>query len=142
MSYATLQTLVDQYSLNEVVLAADRDQDGTADPDVVERALEHADGIINSRIAVKYKLPVNPVPTVLIAYAGDIALYRMSLETGTWTEEKRRRYDDALEWLDDVAKGKAVLDGQPEPEQKGGDSRIRVAAQLREFTRENLGGIL
>ena len=116
MSYATLQTLIDQFGADEVTRSADRDADGVADTDVVERALEHADGIIDSRVAVKYKLPLNPVPDVVVAYAGDIALYRMSYEAGSLTDEKRRRYEDAVRWLDQVAAGKAVLGGQPEPE--------------------------
>ncbi len=142
MSYATPQTLIDQYGEAEVVRSADRDQDGVADPDVVERALVGADGIIDSRIGVKYELPVNPVPVVLVEYAGDIALYRMSAETGTYTEEKRQRYDDALKWLDLVAAGKAVLGGQPEPPPVGGVGSIRVVAQPREFNRQRLGEIL
>lgn len=142
MSYASLATLVDQFGADSVILAADRDQNGVADVGVVARALEHADGLINSRIGVKYKLPIDPVPTVLIAYAGDIALYRMSLNTGTYTEEKRQRYEDALKWLDAIAAGKAVLDGQPEPPSKEGPVRVRVVAEAREYTRAKLGGIL
>ncbi len=142
MPYATLATLVDQFGLDAVTLSADRDGDGVADADVVARAIEHADGLIDSRIGVKYKLPLDVVPTVLVAYAGDIALYRMSLSTGSYSDEKRQRYEDALGWLDKVAAGKAVLDGQPEPEGKGGPAAIRVVAAPREFTREKLGGIL
>lgn len=142
MSYATLQTLIDQFGEGEVVRSADRDGDGIADTDVVERALEHADGIIDSRVGVKYSVPLNPVPKVVIAYAGDIALYRMSEDTASYTEEKRKRYDDALAWLKAVAEGKAVLGGQPEPPAVGGDGSIRVVAQPREYTRQTLGGIL
>jgi len=142
MAYASLQTLTDQYGLDAVTLAADRDGDGAADAGVVARALEHADGIINSRVGVKYQVPVNPVPAVLTAYAGDIALYFMSADTGALTEEKRRRYEDALRWLDAVAAGKAVLDGQPEPPSKEGPAQMRVVAEPREFTRTALGGIL
>lgn len=142
MSYASLQTLIDAFGEAEVVRSADRDLDGVADPDVVERALVGADGIIDSRIGVKYELPIDPVPDVLVAYANDIALYRMSMEVGTYTEEKRKRYEDALKWLDQVANGKAVLGGQPEPPPKGGENSVRLTAQPREFTREYSGGIL
>ncbi|MCY1003999.1 DUF1320 domain-containing protein [Nannocystis pusilla] len=142
MTYATLQTLTDQFGADEVLVSSDRDHDGVSDPDVVARALAHADGLINSRIGVKYKLPLQVVPEVLVAYAGDIALYRMSQDTGPLTEEKRQRYEDALLWLDKVAAGKAVLDGAPEPEAKTSANGIKVVAAAREFTREKLGGIL
>jgi phage gp36-like protein len=141
MSYATLQTLIDQFGADEVTRSADRDADGVADTDVVEQALADADGIIDSRVAVKYKLPLNPVPDVLVAYAGDIALYRMSYDAGTLTDEKRRRYDDALRWLDQVASGKAVLGGQPEPDTKTAGG-IRMTAAPREFTYSKARGML
>lgn len=141
MSYADLQTLIDQFGADEVTRSADRDADGVADTDVVTRALEHADGIIDSRIGVVYDLPLKEVPVVLVAYAGDIALYRMSLDTGVLTDEKRRRYEDAIKWLDQVAAGKAVLGGDPEPGTKNAGS-IVVVASGREYTRSSLGGIL
>lgn len=142
MPYASYSSLVKQHGEDEVVRSADRDGDGVADVDVVDQALVDADGIINSRIGVKYKLPLQIVPPVLIAYAGDIALYKMSGATSTYTEEKRTRYEDAIKWLDQLAKGLAVLDGQPEPESKGAANNIRVVAQPREFSRDKLGGIL
>lgn len=141
MSYASLQTLVDQYGIDEITRSADRDGDGVADADVVTRALEHADGIIDSRIGVVYTLPLDVVPDVLVAYAGDIALYRMSGECGTYTEEKRVRFEDALKWLDQVAAGKATLGGDPEPGTKG-TIGIRMVAETREFTRTSLRGVL
>lgn len=141
MSYASLQTLIDQFGEAEVVRSSDRDADGIADTDVVERALEGADGIIDSRIGVVYTLPLNDVPLVLVHYAGDIALYRMSYDCGTLTEEKRKRYEDAIRWLDQVAAGKAVLGGQPEPDTKTSGG-IRMTAEPREYTRTKLGGIL
>jgi phage gp36-like protein len=138
--YATLQTLIDLFGEDETTRSSDRDGDGVADTDVVTRALEAADGIIDSRIGVKYKLPLIEVPAVLIPYAADIALYRMSYDTGTLTEEKRKRYEDALRWLDLVATGKAVLDGAAQPETKAGGSRY--FSEAREFTRAKLGEIL
>lgn len=141
MSYATLQTLTDQVGIDEVTRSSDRDGSGTIDPGVVERALEDASSEIDSYVGSVYKLPLNPVPGIVITYCGIIALYRMSLETGSYTEEKRKRYDDAIRWLRDVAKGVASLDGEVEavPKSSGG---IRYFTEAREFSRTKLGGIL
>lgn len=141
MAYATLQTLVDQFGLDEVTRSSDRDNNQAIDPGVVERALEDAAAEIDSYAGVKYKLPLNPVPAVIVTHSGAIALYRMSLDTGTWTEEKRRRYEDALRWLRDLAKGLASLDGAVEaPTKESGG--IRYFSESREYSRTKLGGIL
>ncbi|MBL9102159.1 MAG: DUF1320 domain-containing protein [Myxococcales bacterium] len=141
MSYASLQTLTDQFGADEVTRSADRDQDGVADVGVVDRALADADGEIDSYIGSVYKLPLDPVPSVVVTYAGAIALYRMSLQTGVLTDEKRQRYEDAIRWLRDVAAGKATLGGQPEPEPKAA-SGTRMTAEPREWTRQTIGRIL
>lgn len=141
MAYATLQTLTDQVGVDELTRSSDRDGNGAIDPGVVERALEDASSEIDSYVGSVYKLPLNPVPGIVITYTGIIALYRMSLETGSYTEEKRKRYEDAIRWLRDVAKGVASLDGEVEaaPKSSGG---IRVFSQSREYGRDKLGGIL
>lgn len=141
MSYATLQSLNDQFGEEAVRGASDRDEDGVADTGVIERALALADGIIDSRIGVKYKLPLDLVPDVLISYAGDIAFYLLSGSPAQLTDEKRVRYTDALKWLDQIASGKAVLDGVAAPKTKTAVG-IRMIAGEREFTRSNMRGIL
>lgn len=140
MSYASYSILVGQFGEAEIIRSSDRDQDGAADAGVIAQALTDADGEIDSYIGVVYKLPLNPVPGVVVTYAGVIALYRMSLQTGVLTEEKRQRYEDAIRWLRDVAKGSAVLDGVDQPDTKAGG--IRYFTEPREFTRAKLGGIL
>lgn len=141
MAYATLQTLIDQVGIDEVTRSSDRDASGAIDPGVVERALDDASSEIDSYVGAVYKLPLNPVPGIVVTYTGIIALYRMSLETGSYTEEKRKRYEDAIRWLRDVAKGVASLDGEVEaaPKSSGG---IRYFTEAREFSRTKLGGIL
>lgn len=141
MAYATLQTLVDQVGIGEVTLSSDRDGNQAIDVGVVERALEDASSEIDSYIGAVYKLPLNPIPGIVITYCGIIALYRMSLETASYTEEKRKRYEDAIRWLRDVAKGVASLDGEVEaqPKSSGG---IRYFTEAREYSRTKLGGVL
>lgn len=141
MPYASLQTLIDQYGIVAVTLAADRDGDGVVDVGVIDRGLADADGEIDSYIGTKYKLPINPAPPVLTTYAGAIAFYRISDATGALTEEKRKRYDDALRWLRDVAAGKATLDGAVPAEEKQAGG-IRMTAAPREFTTATTRSIL
>lgn len=140
MAYATYDDMIAQWGLIEVTRSSDRDGDDVADVGVVEKALDDATAEIDSYIAVIYKLPINPVPFILTTHCGAMALYRMSLDGGSYTKEKRQRYEDALKWLQAVAAGKASLDGAVQPPTKGGT--VFVFAEPREYTRTKLSGIL
>ncbi len=118
MAYATLEALIKQYGLDAVLLVADRDQDGDIDADVVEDALTAATSEIDSYVGVKHRLPLPQVPDVLVRVCGDIALYRMSSEGGQLTEDKRQRYEDAVDYLKRVAAGTASLGLATPPEKE------------------------
>ncbi len=140
MAYIDQAGLTEQWGEIEVTRSSDRDGDGVADVGVVQKALDDASAEIDSYIGVVYKLPINPVPPVLATHCGAMAIYRLSLDGGAYTREKRQRYEDALRWLRDVAAGKASLDGQVQPESKSGG--VRYFTEPREYSRSKLGGIL
>jgi phage gp36-like protein len=115
MPYATLQDLIDRDPDGEAGLRvlADRDQDGVIDAVVVDQALIDADGEIDGYLAGGgYSLPLATVPTVLRRLACDIAIYRMA-KNETTTEERRLRYQDAVQYLTRISSG-AVSLGLPD----------------------------
>lgn len=138
--YATQADMVGRYGEDAVLLIADRDRDGVIDPAVVERALTDATGEINSYLRAKYRLPLASVPEDLRRVACDIAHYRLSDDATLLTEEKRQRYDDALAWLKDLARGVARLD-LPAPPSSASGGAVLIGSERR-FTREKLGGVL
>ena len=140
MAYANYAYLVEQFGENEVIRSADRDGNGVADIGVVDRALNDAASEIDSYIGAIYDVPLDPIPGVVVTHSGAIALYRMSLETGTYTKEKRQRYDDAIRWLRDVAAGKASLPGGEKVAPVSGG--IRYFTQSIEYGRDQMWGIL
>lgn len=139
MAYSTLATITEQFGAKEVLRVSDRDKDGVADVGVVDRAIADADAEIDSYIGTKYKVPLDPVPGIVVTASATIAMYRMSYDVGSLTEEKRRRYEDLIRWLRDVASGKAVLDPGVGGQSSGG---VRYSTEPREYTRSKLGGIL
>ena len=139
MAYSTITTLNLQFGEEEVLRSSDRDADGVADVGVVDRAIADADGEIDSYLGTKYEVPLNPAPPIVVTASSTIAMYRMSYDAGTLTDEKRRRYEDLIRWLRDVASGKAVLDGGNGTKSSGG---VRYFSEPREYTRSKLGGIL
>lgn len=108
MAYATIDDITDLYGA-EALIAADRDGDGTAEADVVARALVSASEEIDSYLSVRYVLPLAGTHGVLVQYCVDIALYRLSNSRGFVTDELRQRYEDARAALKDLAAGRAAL---------------------------------
>jgi len=110
MTFATVQDLEARFGRQELLLLADRDNDGELDAGVVEAHLQDADAEIMSHIglAVSSIDPANP-PLNLKRIACDIARYR--LYGANPNEDARARYKDAIAFLRLVAENKATLDG-------------------------------
>lgn len=113
--YTSKDALIARWGTDEVTRSADRDpQDGISEDDAIAAACEDATSLVESYLTqAGVTLPVNPVPAVLTMHATNVAMYQLSQSQETYTEEKRKRYDDALSWLKGLAKDKGVLGGQP-----------------------------
>jgi phage gp36-like protein len=66
-----------------------------------------AAGIVDGYIAAKYSLPLVSVPGMVLGWVGDITRYRLWDQRAP--EEVRRRYEDALSQLRDLAAGRMHL---------------------------------
>jgi phage gp36-like protein len=114
-AYATLADLVDAFGQGELDEVAPLDGD-VAQEDRVEASLVSACSQADSKAALRYAVPVATVPPILRQVVLDIARFR--LWGARASEEVRQRYEDAVDWLDDLAAGKAALideDGQSLP---------------------------
>jgi len=136
MTYATQQNLIDRFGEQEIVQLTDRDGTGVIDAAVVTKALEDADGEINARIALKYTVPLTPVPTIVVRLAADIARY--FLYEDRVTEAVKARYDAVIRLLEQVGAGRASLGPDAvgaEPSVAGGPE---AEAPERIFTHDSL----
>ena len=109
MRYATRADIEAVYGLSLLPHIADYDADGEVDADVVTAALDHATGVINSHLSVRYKLPLAAVPAFLKAATIDLAVYRIANTADRLTNEMRLRYEDHIRHLERIADGKAGL---------------------------------
>lgn len=75
-----------------------------------------AAGIVDGYLAAKYTLPLVNVPGMVLGWVGDITRYRLWDQQAP--EEVRRRYEDAVAQLRDLAAGKMAL-----PPDSGGVSQ-------------------
>lgn len=107
MAYATADDIETRLGSDDYLALTDRSGAGAADDDAVEDALEDASSLADSYIAAS--LPLDPVPGSLRRAVIDIAIYYLAGSRETTTQ--RKRYEDALAWLRDVASGDATLSG-------------------------------
>lgn len=127
MSYATLTDLIAAYGEDELIQLTDPDGEAIK-PALIERALADAQAEIDGYLAVRFTLPLAANPPVLVSRSCDIALYRlMTLARQNDVEDARRRYEDAVRFLRDVAAGRATL-GNVEPVAKGAGAAQMVSA--------------
>lgn len=119
--YATQQDMIDRYGEDDLLIAADHDGDGVADAAVVTQGLSDATDLINTYIGERVPLPLVTVPAILKRLCVDIALYLMS-KPPSITEEKRKRYEDALKLLAAISDGKVSLGASESGEPASGSA--------------------
>lgn len=109
MPYATKQDLIDSYGADRFDLLAERDGAGTRNEAKIGRALENASAIVDGYIAARYALPLATTPATLRECCISIAVYKLATDATLLSDDVRQRYEDAIAFLKDIAKGIASL---------------------------------
>lgn len=109
MTYATQADMVTRFGETELAQRTDRENGLVIDVDVLNRALDDADGEINGYLAKRYALPLASVPIVLTRLAADVARYHL-YDDGA-TQVVRQRYEDAVSLLKRMSSGDVQLFG-------------------------------
>lgn len=136
MAYATQANLIDRYGEDAILVLADRNLDAIIDADIVQQALDDATAEIDAYVAAKYTLPLPTVPDVLVRLCGDIAMYRLAAEADQATDERRKRYEDAIDFLKSVSKGVASLGVIDTPPSSNGG--VTLVSENRKFKRSSM----
>lgn len=138
MPYCTQTDLELAIGAEDVVRLAN-DNDGlTADPDVIARALDAADGQVNAMAGAHYAVPFSPVPPFIRDLAVDLALCWLAdrrPHTPAWAETRHER---AMGHLRALGTGRATVGIQPEPARNEQRAALRAGGDPV-FSRSNLG---
>lgn len=142
MAYATQDDITTLYGSAALYPA---EVNGVLDAAKVSRALSSASAEIDSYLAVRLTLPVEPTE-LLMQFAVDIALYRLASTADVMTEELRQRYDDAIAHLRRIADGKAQLVQPVDPNADDDNSHtsprpIIADGPPRLFSRDKMRGL-
>ena len=134
--YATLNDLIERYSHETLRQITDKENVGAINEILVDRQLEEAGSIIDSKLRARYTLPLGFVPPEIITYCCWIA--RRLLEPDA-SDNVVRDYKEALDRLNDIASGKTILAGN-EPKEAPAASIGGFETSPRQFTRESMEG--
>lgn len=106
--YCTQANLTDRFSEREIIQLTDRSTPpaGTINTTVLNQAIADAEAEINSYLT-GYTLPLATVPANLVRIACDITRYY--LYEDRVIEQVQTRYNDAIKYLMQVAKGTISL---------------------------------
>ena len=141
MTYATQQDMIDSFGNSEIVELTNLENPAAVAINSVplDQALGDASSLINGYLASNYVLPLpDPYPTILTGICCDIVRYK--LDKNRQREDVRQRYEDAISFLKDVAKGLVSL-GVATADQPAVDvGGVAYKSPGRVFTTDNFRG--
>lgn len=141
MDYATLDDLIERAGQDEILMVADRDGDGVADPDVVAKAIADAASAIDGYLAVRYRLPLVVIPSQVNGWAVSIARYHLHRDGAP--DHVVRDWKAANADLEKVSSGRIRLPlpgGDDPASSKSGD--VGITGPEPAFSKDRLGGWL
>ncbi len=141
MAYSTIDDIRKLVPEDELTALTDDESLGAVDQGRVTEAIEQADAEIDSYCAVRYMVPVSPVPGLLKKFSVDIAVYSLySRAVQSVPEVRSERYRSAVRQLEGISKGTLTLgvrEAQPS-EVTGAETNMRSDTAV--FTRKGMEG--
>lgn len=142
MAYSSEQDILKDISELELAQLTS-ESDSVIDHDVVGKAIADADAEIDGYVAVRYTVPLDPVPALVAKLSTRIALYnlfsRRASRAGGVNETVKDNYERSVEVLKSIAKGEVKLGVDPPVEtQSSGGAQVDAASRV--FTRDSLQG--
>jgi phage gp36-like protein len=138
MAYCTendLLTLISREELAELTA----ESGDTPDSQVVAAAISRAEGEIDALAGKRYAVPLSPVTAQIKGVAMDLALYHLYARRNLAPPVRRQKYEAALQFLQQVARGEAVLEGVSGSVPEGEQVESTFSGPVRVFTRSTLG---
>jgi len=140
MTYSANADILEQLDEAILIQLTDDADAGEVDADVVTRAIADADSEIDSYCGKRYTIPFSAVPVRVRKLSVDIAIYNLYARRKGAPEDRKTRYDNAIRFLKDVAKGLATL-GEDDPDGSPAESNAPDIDQSdRIFTRDKMKG--
>lgn len=135
--YATAEFMIGRFGQREAISLSDRERTGDVNPIVLSDALDEASAEIDTYLAGRYALPLDPQPKMLAGVCCDIARYRLCGGETSMTDEIDKRYKAAIAFLKLVATGDVTLGSTTTGSIPQPDNSVQFVTGTRVFSREN-----
>ena len=90
-----------------LVQLSDFDGSGTEDTDLVDDAMDEAEGVINSYVRKKFAVPLTaPVPEIIRRTTANMGIYFLKSRRDAVTEKDAVEQEQRIAWLEGLASGK------------------------------------
>lgn len=146
-NYASNQQLIDRFEDEAAVAHLTHNPDGSPDQELLTRAIDSAEGLIESYLAMRYDVPVDVSADLRLAASLrgvtlDLAQFNLMSANSLVPDSMKLIYDRVLKWLQDIAAGKAVLPAAATPNSTGARAPgLTSSFATRQFTRDNVSGL-
>jgi phage gp36-like protein len=135
MPYCTQSDILEQLDESELIQLTDDDDLGVVDVSVVTRAIADADAEIDGYCGTRYTVPFATVPDIIRKFSVDVAIYNLYARRRGAPEDRKQRYDAALRFLRDIAKGVASLGVNAPADDDDSGPAVTTSKSDRVFTR-------
>ena len=139
MAYCTQSDLLNQTTTAELVQLTDDTGAGTVDSAKVDAAINAASATIDAYAGARYTLPLETSEKVK-QLCVDLAIYELEKRRRRVREVTLSARDTALNFLRDLARGRAVLDQPAGADPQSTEADIKKTAADRTFDDTNLEG--
>jgi phage gp36-like protein len=139
MPYIDRAGLEARFGADEIAQLLDDDRSGTEEAGelaALDAACADAATLIDGYLAARYPLPLLVVPDIVSGWAADIARFRLWDEAAP--DNIRRRFDDVLAQLRDLAAGRLALPPGATGEAAAAPSAMDGFSADRVFTMDSL----
>jgi len=140
VAYSAEADILEQLDEDILIQLTDDVDAGVVDDDAVTRAIADADSEIDAYCGKRYSVPFSTVPPRVRKLSVDIAIYDLYARRKGAPEDRKTRYENAIRFLKDVAKGVATL-GEDDPDGSPAEANTPDIDQSdRIFTRDKMKG--
>lgn len=140
MPYSTKSDIEKKLPPQQLIQLSDDDNDLLPDTGVIDEAIAGADSEIDGYVALRYTVPLSPVPALIKTLSINIAIKNLHDRRGIDRETVRLNYKHAVALLQKIAESKMNLGDTPGPAESetGSPASSTTPADGRTFSKDTL----
>jgi phage gp36-like protein len=141
MAYCTRDNIEGKISNPDLIRLTDESGSGVVDYVKLDDAITEAEAEVDSYCAIRHTVPFqSPIPSMVIKICKDIAVYNVWSLRNAVPDDCEDRYQRAVAYLKNVAKGIVELGGDATEELDEGGPRASKSSDSRRFSMDNMEG--